>query len=58
MSSTLDRTKDTCVLVPRETLLSWAERLRRRQQDEQVSIDMVEYEMRQMAKGGVTGEWP
>lgn len=52
-------TNDRCVLVPKETLLQWADTLRRRQEDDAVSIDMVEYHMRQMAKsGGVTGEWP
>jgi hypothetical protein len=50
---------DTCVLVPKELLLQWAETLRRRQEDDQVSIDMVEYHMRQIVKsGGVNGEWP
>jgi hypothetical protein len=51
--------KETCVLVPKELLLQWADTLRRRQEDDQVSIDMVEYHMRQIVKsGGVTGEWP
>lgn len=50
---------DTCVLVTKELLLQWADTLRRRQEDDAVSIDMVEYRMRQIAKdGGVTGEWP
>jgi hypothetical protein len=54
-----DKATETCVLVPKETLLSWADTLRRRQEDDQVSIDMVEYHMRQLVKsGGVTGEWP
>lgn len=40
------------VMVPKDLLLRWAEKIRRRQEDEQVSIDMVEYDMRQMAKLG------
>jgi hypothetical protein len=50
---------DTCAVVTKATLLKWADKLRHRQEDEQVSIDMVEYHMRQIAKdGGVTGDWP
>lgn len=59
MSRSTETAEQNCVLIPKELLLSWADTLRRRQEDEEVSIDLVEYHMRQIVKsGGVTGEWP